>query len=309
MSASVFVLLVAVALDLLLGDPPNALHPVAWMGGWIRWGERHVPHSGKVVVFLYGTAVVLAGIVCVVLLAAAIQVLLSALPSLVALLASAWLLKTTFALRGLTSAAQSVQSALAAGDLGEARRRLSWHLVSRNTATLGPELVAAATVESVAENFSDGVVAPLLAFALFGLPGALAYRFANTADAMLGYHDARREYFGKFAARLDDVLNLLPARLAAGLLLVGAAFTNEDAPGGWRTLRRDHNHTASPNAGWPMSVMAGALGVTLEKVGHYRLGDGDGALAEHTITRSLRVFAAAALVYVLLLACMLQVLP
>jgi adenosylcobinamide-phosphate synthase len=296
-------------IDLVIGEPQNALHPVVWMGRWIGWGERHAPKARPVIVFLYGAGVVVLGMALVVLLAlgvgAGVQGLTAAatgaglqwLPRVAWIVVSAWLLKSTFALRALVMAARSVQAALAAGDLAEARRRLSWHLVSRNTSTLDEGLVAAATVESVAENFGDGVVAPLLAYALFGVPGALAYRFANTADAMLGYHDARREYLGKFAARLDDMLNFVPARLAAGCLLLGAALTGADAAQGWRVMWRDHGRTASPNAGWPMSAMAGALGVTLEKVGHYRLGDGAAPAAE-TIARSLRVMIVAAVGFV-----------
>jgi len=222
-----------------------------------------------------------------------VRAALQSLKKIAYLLAGEWLLKRTFAYRALVRGARDVQAALAANDLPEARRRLAWHLVSRDTTHLDAPLVAAATIESVAENFGDGIVAPLFYFALFGLPGALAYRFANTVDAMLGYHDARREYLGKFAARLDDVLNFIPARLPALLLPAAALLVRADAAQGWRVLWRDHARTASPNAGWPMSAMAGVLAVRLEKVGDYILGDGNGALDAHTIARSLRVMSVA----------------
>ena len=182
-----------------------------------------------------------------------------------------WLLKTSFAVRALLSAAEKVRVPLQEGDLTAARAALG-SLVSRNVTTLSPPLLAAAVIESVAENASDAVAAPILFYMLGGLPAVFAYRALNTLDSMWGYHGDRYEYLGKAAARADDLANLLPARLT-GLALVAASFlTGHSAAGAWRTMWRDHRKTASPNAGWPMSAMAGALGVELEKVGHYRLG-------------------------------------
>jgi len=123
----------------------------------------------------------------------------------------------------------------------------------------------------VAENVSDSFVAPLFYFLFLGVPGAAAYRTVNTLDAIVGYH-GRYEYLGKCAARLDDVLNFLPARISGVLLVAGAYFSRLRGRRAWRTMLRDHNTTESPNAGWPMSAMAGALGVRLEKAGFYRLG-------------------------------------
>jgi adenosylcobinamide-phosphate synthase len=155
-------------------------------------------------------------------------------------------------------------------------------------------LVAAAAVESLAENLGDSVVAPLCYYAIGGLPGAVAYRAVNTLDSMIGYR-GRYEWLGKAGARLDDVLNLLPSRLAVLLIVGAAAVVGEDARGAWRVARRDARLTAGPNAGWPMAAMAGALGVELEKVGHYRLGAGGAAADATAIERADRVIAVAAL--------------
>src|SRR6267142_1113941 len=171
----------------------------------------------------------------------------------------------------------AVPRPLAAGDLDAARAAVGLHLVSRPTATLGPDEVASATIESLAENLTDAVIAPVCFYLLFGLAGAAAYRAVNTADAMLGYRDGALEWFGKLAARLDDVLNFVPARLAALGLLAGAAAAGEDARGALRMLGRDGALTASPNAGRTMAAMAGALGLTLAKRGAYRLGEGRAA--------------------------------
>ena len=131
--------------------------------------------------------------------------------------------------------------------------------------------LASAAIESLAENLSDSVVAPGLFYLIGGLPGAYAYRAANTLDAMIGYH-GDYEQLGKVAARVDDLLNLVPARLSALLLLGAAGFGLGNGAWAWRTLWRDHGQTASPNAGWPMSAAAGALGRRLEKIDHYILG-------------------------------------
>ena len=149
-----------------------------------------------------------------------------------------------------------------------------WHLVSRPAPTLDAPHIASAAIESVAENLTDSVLAPLLSYAVLGLPGAVAYRAINTADAMRGYRAGSLEHFGKAAARLDDLLNLVPARLAALLLVLAASLGGGDARGAWRSMWRQHALTASPNAGWAMSAMAGALRVRLEKPDHYVLGQG-----------------------------------
>ena len=183
-------------------------------------------------------------------------------------------LKSMLSVRGLACAASGVRDDLDRADLGAARGGVGRDLVSRPTGGLDAGQVTSATIESVAENLTDAFLAPLLFFVVFGLPGAVAYRVINTADAMVGYRDGPLLYFGRVAARLDDLLNLVPARLAALLIVVAAAIAGAAAAGALATMRRDHARTASPNAGWTMSAMAGALGVTLAKPGAYTLGAG-----------------------------------
>jgi adenosylcobinamide-phosphate synthase len=207
-------------------------------------------------------------------------------------------LKPAFAVRRLGGAACEVGTALRAGSLDEARRRLGRDLVSRETAGLSAAEVTSGAIESVAENLTDSVAAPLLAYAAGALPAAWLYRAVNTADAMWGYRDARRERFGKPAARLDDAANLVPARLSALAIAAGAALVGEGARAAWHGARRDHARTASPNAGWTMGAMAGALGLGLAKPGAYRLGDRPLPASPAAIDRAVRVFAAASAVTV-----------
>ena len=187
--------------------------------------------------------------------------------------AASVLLSTTFAVKELRRAANRTRSAMESGNEAGARQSLG-SLVSRDTRTLGPPLVAMAAIESVAENTTDSFVGPWLAFALFGLPGAFAYRAINTLDSMIGYR-GRYEHLGKAGARLDDLVNLIPARLSALLMLVtGRLLCGLPVGRGWRIAMRDRGLTESPNAGWTIGAAAGLLGVALEKTGHYRIGDG-----------------------------------
>ncbi len=264
-------ILLAILFDLLLGDPPNRYHPVAWMGRLLSHIRDHAPQTPRAR-FLWGGTTVLSAATLIFALAQRLQPFLSRLPRPIALTLEATVLKSTFALRGLQQAANEVAQALHQNNLPQARHLVAWHLVSRDTSNLPASQVAAATIESIAENASDGLVAPLTAYALGGLPAALTYRFLNTADAMLGYRDAQYEWLGKIPARVDDLLNLIPSRLTAGLLVLASVLLKENAAAAWRTWRRDAHLTASPNAGHPMAAMSGALKVRLEKTGHYRLG-------------------------------------
>jgi adenosylcobinamide-phosphate synthase len=287
-------LLVAIVVDLVAREAPAAVHPVVWMGKLIEWLERLAPGPDRRAVSLVAGA----GMALLVPAAAAGVAWLatSALrqmgPAAYVLVGSV-LLSTTFAVRELARAANRTRSAMESGDREEARRSLR-SLVSRDTRTLAPPLVAMAAIESVAENTTDSFLGPWLAFALFGLPGAFAYRAVNTLDSMIGYR-GRYEYLGKAAARLDDLVNLVPARLCALLMLVaGRLFCGMPTGRGWRIARRDRRLTESPNAGWTIAAAAGLLGVALEKIGHYRIGDGLDDPAPADVGASVRLAYAVA---------------
>lgn len=282
-------LLGAVALDLAFGDPPNRWHPVAWIGRVIAGGRRRLtalPMS-RTRLLIAGGRLTLVVAVLVALLAWLIEFFARSIgPAGIALeCVTLW---TLFSIRGLAGAAREVGAALAAGDLAGARTAVGLHLVSRPTADLSEGHVASAAIESVAENLADSVLAPLCFYLAFGLAGAALYRAVNTADAMIGYREGVLEHFGKVAARIDDALNLIPSRLA-GLAIVLASRRRARA---WDTMWRDARRTASPNAGWPMAAMAGALAVRLEKPGAYALGHGALPTAAD-IDRGLAIFARA----------------
>lgn len=305
----IVIILLALAIDLIFGDPPNRFHPLLLMGRWLKWGRRLAPSQHR---FWFGAGWTIGGILLFTLpfwkaegREARIKTKNSRRnaskytsplmkfhsrefhPS--AFILHPFLLKPVFAYRNLRRAVLSVAKALQHKDLPEARRLLSWHLVSRETHDLSESEVAGAAIESLAENLTDSLTAPLLAYAGGGLSAAWGYRFINTADAMWGYRNAEFEQLGKFAARLDDVINWLPARLTGWLLVLAAWLGSEDASNAARTMLAQHGRTASPNSGWTMSAMAGALGVTLDKRGVYALEGGPGPLNVAAIYRAVRV--------------------
>ncbi|MCY3800127.1 MAG: adenosylcobinamide-phosphate synthase CbiB [Chloroflexi bacterium] len=290
LNAAVFLL--AIVLDRLLPEPPNKIHPVVWMGHAIAALQRIAPQR-PAAAFLFGGAVVVVvaggtGVLAWLLVTA----LMSAGPLAYAV-GAAIMLRTSFTVRGLLSAADQTRRALAEDRLNDARASLR-SLVSRDPTSLMPSLVAASAVESLAENTTDSYVGPWLAFAVFGVPGAIAYRAINTLDSMLGYRGAY-EYLGKVPARLDDVVNLVPARISALLILAAGALGRLSVRRGWRVMLRDRGRTASPNAGLTMSAMAGLLGIQLEKPGHYRLGEGLRKPVSGDIGRAMRIVQRTAL--------------
>ncbi|HEY2515341.1 MAG TPA: adenosylcobinamide-phosphate synthase CbiB [Polyangiaceae bacterium] len=297
-------LLTAAAIDATLGEPPNPLHPVVWMGTSIQRLVAWAPLRGRAGPFTYGLVLAIA-LPALWAFLAFLALDRSAAHPLLAFAVGVFLLKSSFSLRGLGRAARVVQTALLRGDLASARFELR-SLCSRDASALDEPLLAAAVVESVAENASDSFVAPLFYFALFGIPGAVFYRAVNTLDAMIGYR-GKYEWLGKASARLDDLLNLIPARLTAALLLVAGKLLRLDLRGGWRVLRRDGQRTESPNAGLPMATMAGLLRVRLEKRGCYALGDALDPIGATTIDLAWRTTRTAALLAVFTTALALEV--
>jgi len=291
------ILLLALVLDLALGDPPDVIHPVAWMGKITSFLEKRCRSQSHAVQFLYGMAIVLFIMALFTLPAYFTLLYLRGFSPVAYVIVGAVLFKFTFSLSGLRQAALKVKELIQEDKLEAARFELR-SLVSRDTRVLSKPLLVSAVVESVAENSSDSFVAPLFYFLLFGVPGAIAYRVVNTLDAVLGYH-GKYEYLGKFVSRLDDVLNFIPARLAALLLVLAALLSGRDGRASWRVALREHVKTESPNAGWPMAAVAGALKVRLEKSGHYKLGETNELPTPEAIGGSLQLVQIAMLVWAL----------
>ncbi|MCY4365373.1 MAG: adenosylcobinamide-phosphate synthase CbiB [Chloroflexi bacterium] len=280
------VLFLAVLLDLFGRELPGKIHPTVWMGYTVKVTERLAPRT-RVGGLAAGTLIAL--LIPSFWAACAWLAVwgLAELHWLAYLLGGAVLLKSTFAIRMLHRAASETRFLVVQNDLPGMRHSMR-SLVSRDASEMTAGQAIAATIESVSENTTDSFIGTWLAFALFGLPGAFAYRAINTLDSMIGYR-GEYEYVGKVAARVDDLVNLVPARMTALLLGLGSlVLPGQRAGEAFRVMWRDHGRTSSPNAGWTMAGMAGALGVELEKEGHYRLGDATRPLEPEDITRSVQ---------------------
>jgi adenosylcobinamide-phosphate synthase len=315
----------AYILDLLFGDPHWLPHPVRIIGQLIQRFElilRNIaktPRTEKIA----GVVLVFFIVSLVFILSHSIILFAYWLNSPLGFAISALLAYTTLAARGLADAARSVLKKLDQGDIAGARNELSM-IVGRDTQTLDESEIIRAVVETVAENASDGVIAPLLYLAIGGPPLALAYKAVNTLDSMVGYKNERYLHFGWAAARLDDLANLVPARIAAVLICFSASIfrrlrsaannvlsvfqvsaklrtTNVELQSPWRILYRDHGNHPSPNSGYPEAAMAGALGIRLGGPSTYAgqlsrkpyIGDPAGPIAKKHIEKSIRLLYSA----------------
>jgi adenosylcobinamide-phosphate synthase len=250
--------LLGYAADLILGDPPHWVHPVRLIGRGIHFWERLLYRPQVAAGLVFWLVVAASVLIPLVLLLALVQHLPAALHYFIL----AYFCYAGLATRCLHAESSIVEEALSAGDLDAARQRLA-RIVGRDTADLSPAEVRRAVLETVAENLSDGVVAPLFYLLVLGIPGLWLYKTANTLDSMVGYKTNRYLKFGRAAARIDDALNLAPARLTAWLMVGISPLLGLDQTGALRILKRDWRRASSPNAGWPEAALAGALGVRL----------------------------------------------
>lgn len=301
---------VALVVDHWCGEPPVRLHPVVWIGNllakcgdWVQARSLQDPNQRDMKAFWLAALVWCLGASLVTAVAWLLQtVLLSealGLPWWAAALGLGFVLKPLLSWAMLKTEVRSVEAALGQS-LEQGRSRLRW-LVSRDVTVLSAVQVRESAIETLAENLNDSVVAPLFWFALLGLPGAALYRFANTADAMWGYpgvyHGRNWAWAGKWAARVDDVLSWIPARITALALLLAAGLQGVRKA---HRLRTEAQRTPSPNSGWPMAAMALVLDVGLRKPGVYVLNALGGEAGPAATPHAIRVANGALLLFVLL---------
>ena len=305
MSAAL-VLLAAMVLDGLVGDPRWLPHPIRWMGLAIEKAEP-ICRCLPLPLTLSG-GLMSAGLI---LMTGAMGWGLVSLGAwihpMVGTSLEITLIFYCLSARSLAAAAMGVWRVLMRGSLAQARAAVAM-IVGRETTELDEAGVARAAVETVAENLVDGVIAPLFWAALGGAPLALAYKMTNTLDSMVGYKNDRYLAFGKVAARLDDLANWLPARLGVPLISLAAALLNRQGERTWQTARRDGRRHSSPNAGWPEAAFAGALGVWLGGPNRYHgrrvskptIGKGQRAVTPADIPRACDLMWLTAMIAALL---------
>ncbi|NPV28296.1 MAG: cobalamin biosynthesis protein CobD [Firmicutes bacterium] len=303
------ILLFALILDFIIGDPQVAYHPVALIGKAIQKWERllYQEKGAPIKNRLAGFLLVFGNVVPVFFAAHFFLGLVkNSIPVLYPIVGGL-LLWSVISIRSLAEAAHEILNLLQAKDLVQARERLRF-IVGRDTEHLDEPEVIRATVETVAENISDGIMAPLFYFLIGGIPFACAYRVINTLDAMVGYRNERYRDFGWFAAKLDDLANLLPARLTAGLLIASAFCWRFNWRRGLSVVRRDARKHPSPNSGFPEAAVAGALEIRLGGVNYYQgkpslrphLGDPLRPLEPSDITRTVHLMYGAVAIFLVL---------
>jgi adenosylcobinamide-phosphate synthase len=296
-SALIFIL--AFLIDIVFGEYPDRIHPTIGVGKLIAYLKPRLknpnPKTEKANGVLLALIVMLIVAVPVFLLLFWLRQSFGVYGQVAYVVVGAVLFKATFAVKGMGQYTKPIAEALKRNDLAEARRWLPY-IVRRDPNTLDEKHVTSAAVESIAESTTDGITAPFFFFAIFGVPGAFAYRVINTLDSMVGYKNEENKNIGWFSAKLDTITNYIPARLTAYLIVAAAFLLRENWRESWRILQRDKRKTVSVNAGWTISAMAGALNTQLEKPGHYALGDDHGITPQH-IDRALRVMTLTAILF------------
>jgi adenosylcobinamide-phosphate synthase len=294
---SVLIFTLALLIDLVLGEYPDSIHPTIGIGNMITFLKCKLKSPNPKVEKANGVLMALTIILVVSLPIFVLLFWLRLFPygEILYIIVGAILFKATFAITGMGHYTKPIAKALRQKDLVEARKWLPY-IVRRDPNSLNERQIISAAVESIAESTTDGITAPFFFYALFGVPGAFAYRVINTLDSRVGYKNVEFKNIGWFSAKMDTITNYIPARVTAYLMVVAAFVLREDWRESYRILQRDKHKTASPNAGYTISAMAGALNIQLEKQGCYTLGDDHGIAAEH-IPKALRVMTVTAVLF------------
>ncbi len=276
-----FIIILALLLDLSWGEPPSFLHPVVYMGKIINFLKPHlIKYENKISGFYLTFLLLSLFVIPIYFIIQSLQ-----LYFLIYIIISAIILSTTFAIKELLNSIRAVKEDIKS-DINQARQSVSY-LVSRDTSLLTEVELVSATIETLTENITDSVVSPLFYTFFLGVLGGVAYRVINTLDAMVGYKNEENINIGYFPARLDDIVNYLPARLTGVLIIFSALLMGLNWRRSYYTMMKDAEKTPSPNSGYPMAAAAGALGIRLEKKSYYTLGENVNSLNVDMIDQAL----------------------
>ncbi|MBW9221989.1 cobalamin biosynthesis protein [Methanothermococcus sp. SCGC AD-155-C09] len=273
------IILGALIFDKLIGEPPEKIHPVVWIGKGINFLEKLFKSTyskNKVRDFIFGSLTTLIIVLLVFLISYYIEIILNKIPTeyvILKYILYSLILSTVIGYKSLIDFSKAPINYIKNGDLHSARKYVQC-IVSRDTSKLDKEHVLSASIESLSENITDSIIAPLIYCIIFGLPGGFVYRAINTLDAMIGYRNEKYEYYGKLAALLDDILNIVPSRIAGLLLIITSPFYGGSIKRAFYGFLKEGSKTPSPNSGYTMATVANSLNMTLEKKGYYKLGRG-----------------------------------
>lgn len=290
---TIFIIIIAIVIDVIFGELPAKIHPVVWMGKLIDFLSGYLTSyrskiSGIILTFL---------VVIIFTLATYVLLHLSAFNYILYILISSIILSTTFAIKVLLTSAENMKNDID-HNIEKARQSMSF-LVSRNTMELNEEDLVSATIETLTENITDSIIAPLFYTFIFGVPGAVVYRVINTLDAMVGYKTPEKIKIGWFSAKSDDVLNFIPARITGVFIVIAAVFLRLNWKNAYNIMRRDARKPESPNSGFSMAAAAGALDIKLEKIGYYEIGDELSPLTTEKITEAVSLSKITVLLFIL----------
>ncbi len=298
---SILIVFFALVLDFAVGDPRNKFHPTAWLGSLIAKLTPHTKNSSENLEKLGGVFIILitSGIVASLMIFLDIGIKLITVDYIyiiISVIVGGVLLKTTIAIKGMEKHALAVVTALEQNNISSARDNLSM-IVKRNTKNLDKNHVFSGVLESISENTVDGITGPLFYYALFGLPGAFVYRVINTADSMIGYKTDIFKNVGWFGANCDKILNYIPSRLTGFVMILSAMILGNNWRKSYEIMIRDGRKTKSPNAGYPMAAIAGALGAKLEKIDHYSLGDGNISFTKDHVKSAISIMKVTSILF------------
>ena len=298
---STLIIGMAIFLDLLFGDPKNKYHPTAWIGRFIailtpiaKNQNTMIEKAGGILIITITSIIVIS--LLLILNLGMSMITFDVISIVVSVIVGGLLLKTTIAIRGMERHAKSVLESLDEDNLEKARTNLSM-IVKRNTKNLDKNHVISGVLESISENTVDGITGPLFYFSIFGLPGAFVYRVVNTADSMIGYKTHLFKNVGWFTATCDTVLNYIPSRLTGLVMIISAAILQNNWKESYKIMIRDGKKTESPNAGYPMAALAGALETKFEKINHYKLGDGEIVLTKEHVFSAITMMKLTAILF------------
>ena len=303
--------ILALVLDFSLADPKNRYHPTVWVGRLIGKFVPYTRSSNPSIEKINGITLLILVVTLVSILILSFSSILKYVENIdlngifkilflsLSIISVGILLKTTIAIKGMENHASKIMNALSKNDLDDARAKLSM-IVKRNTKNLDKQHIISATLESISENIVDGITGPLFYYSVFGLVGAFVYRTVNTADSMIGYKTEIFRNVGWFSANCDKILNFIPSRLTSLVMVLSCIILKEDWRHSLHIMKRDGLKTESPNAGYPMATLAGALGIRFEKIEHYVLGDGNSELSETHFKSAISIMKMTSILFVLI---------
>lgn len=293
------ILLIAIIIDLIFSELPNSLHPVVLMGNYLSYFWKRRIGKSKSSLFIWGLLIIISGIIIF-----GSVYFIKFLPEYISIIITIVILPNMFSIRRLFQVSKIIEKELISGNLVEARKLTSYHLVSRDTSQLSEDEISCCVIESITENMTDSITSPVFYYLIFGLPGAVICRFINTADAMIGYRYGDFEYGGKIAARFDDFIHLIPSRISLIFLTISSILFKKNPLKALKGAIKGCKQTSSPNAGVTIGAAAYLFGLNLKKEGCYNL-NGNGRKCKVNDIKKIRIWVSVSVFFQLIIFLML----